>query len=165
MSSRSLRRRMARWWLGILVLILAGTTACTGEAPGEPGTETRFISAREWTAEYERTVASFPERLPEGFQFAEHPSPPRGQIAESLGEAEAYFQWYCAWLGLALESSDSAVRAEGMTQLRRFPETSWAVDHLEDPDGVWEQTLESAELGDLGGLAEFHRTDCVLGAE
>lgn len=170
MSVRSGAGSRARWLpAAILCITIPLVSGCLGSGNEDSDAKSRdeggFISQREWELEYHRTVESFLEKLPLGFQFAENPTPPEGQIAASLGVAEAYFQWYCAWLEIYVEDPGEGSQREALEQLRRFQHTEWGREHVDDPDGVWDKTLDAAELGDRSGVKEFYETDCGLGGE
>lgn len=155
------RRISVCWTLPALLLTLA---ACSSTPADESDDAQRdgVISAGQYQREYDETVANFPERLPEGFEFVE--SPPRidGEIASSLGTASAYFQWYCAWADIYLTTPDDSDKNVAMEELRKYPTTDWAVKHFEDPDGVWEQMLDAAELGDPSELKSMSSSDCEV---
>lgn len=138
--------------------LLLSSCAPTAQTAGEH--PQGFMGPEQYQREYEDTIENFPETLPDGFEFVPTPSPPQGDIAVSLGTAEAYFQWNCAWMEQYLADPNE----EAMKQLRRFPHTTWATENYEDPDGIWDETLDEAELGDLSTLREFAETDCGIGA-
>lgn len=150
------------------VLLAAGSlialSGCSS-APPEEKPEEGWLTQSEYQAEYQDTVAQFPELLPDGFEFRDEAVPMEGDIESSLGAADAYFQWSCAWSEVLLEDPNGELRTVAIDELRKFPNTAWGVSNFQDPDNVWGKLLDSAELGDLSPLKETHETDCVDASE
>ena len=49
-----------------------------------------------------------------------------------------------------------------MTHMRSLHYTEWGSQYIEDPDGIWDATLDKAELGDLTELRSFYDGGCVF---
>lgn len=141
----------------VSVLVLTGCSISpTSEANRDPG-----LTGYEGYVEiYKKTVANFPEAMPEGVTFPKLPPEMGGSIGKGNGAGAAYFYWQCAWEDIYLHSPDIELKQIAITQLRRFPETSWAAKNLEDPEGLWDQLLDEAELGDPSILGEFYQNGC-----
>ena len=142
-----------------LALVGATSTACTSE----PVDAEEYVDHDEYVLLYREAVADFPERLPEGVTFPADPPPfEDGLIGAGNGAGMAYFHWNCAWMDVYLSASPGdPLRAEALAELRRWPGTEWAVEFYDDPGGVWDATLDKAELGDLTTLRGFYEADCA----
>jgi hypothetical protein len=150
---------------GATVFLAIGTSllaGCAGHSSREAKPGAEFVGEDAYQARYRAVVKSFPEKMPPGATFPPSAPPlePGAQAQLSGGDAEAYFEWRCAWEAVYLSTTDEASKSEAMRQLRRWPHTTWARDWYEDPSGIWDDTLDAAELGDVSGLAEFDKSDC-----
>lgn len=142
-----------------LGLVGASLSACAQKPAGE-STQHGFVGEARYEALYRKTIANFPEKLPEGVTFPAKPPVLGGSIGVGNAAGAAYFFWNCSWEDRYLNSPSPRVQAEAMTQMRRFEETSWGAKYYDDPDGVWPKILKQAELGDPSELNSFYQSDC-----
>jgi hypothetical protein len=154
-----------RKWICASVMvppILLALTACVPSYDPADHSESsdNIITTEEYQEEYGKAVADFPEQLPEGFVFDKEPPPLEGDIVRNTGTGAAYFQWYCAWGKVYLTTQAPEQKSDAMKELRKWPKTEWALKNFEDPDGLWDQMLDAAELGDLSDLKSFYAGDC-----
>lgn len=149
-----------------LVTFLICTTACSPE--GIYGTEVvdesngAILTPEQYQAEYEETVASFPERLPDGFEFNERPPRLEGDVGASLGTASAYFQWYCGWADVYFNDQNVDQQRVALEELYKFGTTDWALQHFDDPENIWNKMLDQAQMGDPSMLKNMTSADCNL---
>lgn len=137
-------------------VLLAGCSAPVAQ-PEQAG----FIGPEEYLAEYQAAIADFPEPMPSDIPFPSAPAPLNGTAEASVGEAQAYFLWACAWEDKLLNSEDPAEKELAIEQISHFSSTSWAKVHYQDPDGIWKNMAAKAALGDVSEVRSSFDGDCI----
>jgi len=156
----SVMRRLTA--VGFVAILICGLMACQGNQPADDGA---FVAWTKINQEYRDTVTSFPYPLPEGVQFPKD-APRDGQESQlyerGWGAMQAYIFAECAYQGVVVthESTDmvTALAALDMAQeIHGLPEYQ---KHFADPDGLWQDVVDKAKLGDFSVFNQFYETDC-----
>lgn len=167
LNQASLMRRTKRSLLSIplaIVLAIAGA-GCTGNESG--GTPAGFMDRAGVQAEYDETISRFPYELPSGVTFPTDVQPAASDqptiYQKGSGVTQAYQFWECAWQHRALDAqgTDQATVDQAVGELERGLSSIYQTRYLEDPDGIWKNTIDEAKLGDLSSLGEFYESDCT----
>ena len=148
--------------VAIMCATLALASCAVSSEEEHIGDDTVYVSHERYAQLYRETIADFPHPLPEGVTFPPEPPYEPNLTGEGNGPGTAYLYWECAWEHVYLESDSETDRAEAMTHMRSLHYTEWGSQYIEDPDGIWDATLDKAELGDLTELRSFYDGGCVF---
>ena len=135
---------------------------CCDRRPGTRRGDTVYVSHERYAQLYRETIADFPHPLPEGVTFPPAPPYEPNFTGEGNGPGTAYMYWNCAWEHVYLDTQSESDKTQAMEQKRQLQHTEWGTENIEDPDGIWDETLDAAELGDPSGLCSFYDGDCFF---
>ena len=122
----------------------------------------RFISDDEARAEFLRKNPKAPaDARVVKFRSGRFARPWVGNVI-GIGNAAgmAYFYWNCSWEDVYLNGTDQTLKAKALTQMKKFPNTSWGSKYYDDSSGIWVDVVKKASLGDLSELQQFYDSDC-----
>lgn len=154
-----------------LVLLAIGLAGCSSSSPKPPsatsGSNVQSENGSGVLTEYRQTVKTFPLALPKGSHFPS--SPPKalltGQSQVGVGVGPAYFFWLCSWEAKYLQADNSGNAADestALTQIEKWPSTSFVKKYVEDPSNGWYTAVVApAKLGDPTGVRnDMQGGDC-----
>jgi hypothetical protein len=154
-------RREKVWRFATCLVVVAVGFVLAGCSSAEQQVQPELIGPDNYQQEYEMAVANFPEPMPSNISFPASPAPLKGLAEASVGEAQAYFIWACAWQDTLLNSDDPVAEKKAAEQIGKFSSTSWAELHYQDPEGVWKKMAEKATLGDVSEVRASFDGDCI----
>lgn len=158
-----------------LVVVVAGVSAFVGTASAVSAAQrdsspavlpAGFGYASAVVDEYQRTVASFSLRLPEGYSLPERlPTTLAENVIyeDGVGESYAYFYWQCAWIDAALnlDNIESRLAKETLAELDHWDETAFYDKYVEEGEFTWEGTVLAAALeGDVTPISQYFEVNC-----
>jgi len=144
-----------------LAACLVAVTGCSSKAAQtQPSSGDKVIDSAKYIALYQKTIAHFPEPMPNGITFPSDPPAMQGQIGIGNAAGMAYFYWNCSWEDVYLNGTDQTLKAKALTQMKKFPNTSWGSKYYDDSSGIWVDVVKKASLGDLSELQQFYDSDC-----
>lgn len=156
--------------LALVLFTLAGCSAATEPSPTLAKGEEEFLTEGSAFAEYETTIRSIDELLPEGRAYPPGlPAnflPNDGVLMEGAARNVAYFTWLCAWESEYLDAF-TADDEERLTQAESMI-TAWeTLDFyttvIVDPERGWvSNVLRPMELGDPSGVKADHTALCHM---